>query len=193
MTNHPFGSGGASPVAGSEEDAFAELYQEHIHAVFNYCLYQVGDAVVAEDLTADIFERAWRARRRYNPRRAKFSTWLFTIARRRAIDWQRRRGRRRTVGLDEQLPSPQSDPDTLTLEAEDQHRLHRLIQNLPYEAQELLAMKFGAGMTNREIAEVLEKSETAIGSALYRLVRKLRLQWEEGRDPREQPPDRMWK
>jgi len=179
MTNRLFITGRASQIAESAEDAFAELYKEHIYAVFNYCLYRVGDAVVAEDLTADIFERAWRARRRYNPRRAKFSTWLFTIARRRVIDWQRRRGRRRTVELDEQLPSPQPGPDTLTLEAEDQHRLNRLIQNLPHDAQELLAMKFGAGMTNRQIAEILEKSETAVGSALYRLVRKLRLQWED--------------
>jgi RNA polymerase sigma-70 factor (ECF subfamily) len=180
MPDHLFITGRrASAFAETEEDAFAHLYQEHVYAVFNYCLYRVGDAVVAEDLTADIFERAWRARRRYNPRQAKFVTWIFTIARRRVIDWQRRRGRRRTVGLDEQLASPQPSPDTLTLEAEDQHRLHRLIQNLPHDAQELLAMKFGAGMTNRQIAEVLGKSETAVGSALHRLVRKLRLQWEE--------------
>ena len=115
MTDHLFITGRrASSFAETEEDAFAHLYQEHVYAVFNYCLYRVGDAVVAEDLTADIFERAWRARRRYNPRQAKFVTWIFTIARRRVIDWQRRRGRRRTVGLDEQLPSTQPGPDTLT-------------------------------------------------------------------------------
>jgi RNA polymerase sigma-70 factor (ECF subfamily) len=179
MTNHLFVTGRASRVAESEEDTFAQLYQEHIYAVFNYCLYQVGDAGVAEDLTADIFERAWRGRRRYNPRQARFSTWLFTIARRRVIDWQRRQGRRRLVGLDEQLPSPLPGPDTLTLEAEDQHRLHQLIRDLPHDAQDLLAMKFGAGMTNRQIGEALDKSETAVGSALHRLVRKLRLEWEE--------------
>ena len=97
MRNHQFVAEVASRPTESQEDAFAQLYQEHIDAVFNYCLYRVGDVMVAEDLTADIFERAWRARRRYNPRRAKFSTWLFTIARRRVIDWHRRQGRRRTV------------------------------------------------------------------------------------------------
>lgn len=186
MTDHLLVTGRASRVAESEEDIFAQLYQEHIYAVFNYCLYRVGDAVVAEDLTADIFERAWRARRRFNAHQAKFSTWLFTIVRRRVIDWQRRQGRHRMVPLDEQLRSTLPGPDTLTLETEDQHRLHQLIQNLPHDAQDLLAMKFGAGMTNRQIAEVLDKSETAVGSALHRLVRKLRLQWEE---LREQPSD----
>lgn len=171
----------AALTAETEADTFARLYQEHVHDLFNYCLYRVGDPTVAEDLTADIFERAWRARRRYNPRRARFSTWLFTIARRRVTDWQRRQARRRTVDLDEQLPSPLPGPATLTAEAEDRRRLHQLVRALPGDDQELIAMKFGAGMTNRHIAEVVGKSETAVGSALYRLVRKLRLQWEETR------------
>jgi RNA polymerase sigma-70 factor (ECF subfamily) len=169
----------ASATAGTETNVFAQLYQEHIHALFNYCLYRVSDPVVAEDLTADIFERAWRARHRYNPRRARFSTWLFAIARHRVTDWQRRQGRRPTVGLDEQLPSPLPGPHVLAAEADGRLRLHQLIRDLPGGDQELIAMKFGAGMTNRHIAEVLGKSETAVGSALYRLVRKLRRQWEE--------------
>ncbi|NLF03236.1 MAG: sigma-70 family RNA polymerase sigma factor [Anaerolineales bacterium] len=170
-----------SSTAETEADTFARLYQEHIHALFNYCLYRVGDPFVAEDLTADIFERAWCARRRYDPLRAQFSTWLFTIARRRLTDWQRRQARRRTMDLDEQLPSSLPGPAALASETEDRRRLYQLIQDLSGDDQELIAMKFGAGMTNRHIAAVVGKSETAIGSALYRLVRKLRLQWEETR------------
>ena len=166
-------------VTETDAEVFAQLYQKHLCAVFNYCLYRVGDAMVAEDLTADIFERAWRARRRYNPRRAKFSTWLFTIARRTVIDWYRHQGRRRTVELGEEVPSPHPGPDTLTVEGEDRHRLHQLIRNLPPHDQELIAMKFGAGMTNRQIGDVLGKSETAVGSALHRLMRRLRLQWKD--------------
>jgi RNA polymerase sigma-70 factor (ECF subfamily) len=162
-------------------EAFARLYDEHIGALFNYCLYRVGDPAVAEDLTADIFERAWRARRRYDPDRASFATWLFAIARRRVIDWQRRQGRRPTVNLDEDLASPRPGPAVRAEQAEERRRLHRLIQNLPEESQELIALKFGAGMTNRRIAEIVGKSETAVGSALYRLVRKLRGQWEESK------------
>jgi len=171
----------ASPSAETEADTFARLYQEHSHALFNYCLYRVGDPATAEDLTADVFERAWRARRRYDPRRAQFLTWLFAIARRRVTDWQRSQARRRTEALDEQLPSPLPGPAVVASEAEDRRRLLRLVRNLPGDAQELIAIKFGAGMTNRQIAEIVGKSETAVGSALHRLVRKLRLQWEETR------------
>ncbi len=174
-------TGRAVSTNATKAEAFARLYDEHVAALFNYCLYRVGDQAVAEDLTADVFERAWRARRRYDPNRASFATWLFTIARRRVIDWQRRQGRRPTVDLDETLASPRPGPASSTQQAEEWRQLHRLIRSLPEESQELIALKFGAGMTNRRIAEVVGKSETAVGSALYRLVRKLRRQWEESK------------
>jgi RNA polymerase sigma-70 factor (ECF subfamily) len=174
-------TGRAVSTNATKAEAFTRLYEEHVGALFNYCLYRVGDPAVAEDLTADIFERAWRARRRYDPDRASFATWLFAIARRRVIDWQRRQGRRPTVSLDEDLASPRPDPAASAEQAEERRRLHRLIRSLPEESQELIAFKFGAGMTNRRIAEIVGKSETAVGSALYRLVRKLRRQWEESK------------
>lgn len=70
--------------ATTDAEDFSALYRRHLDAVFNYCLFRVGDRAVAEDLTAEAFERAWRARDRYRPERAAFSTWLFTIVRRRA-------------------------------------------------------------------------------------------------------------
>jgi RNA polymerase sigma-70 factor (ECF subfamily) len=169
----------AGDTVAEEPVAFARLYEEHASALFNYCLYRVGDTNVAEDLAADVFERAWRARRRYDPRRGQFSTWLFAIARRRVTDWQRRQVRRRTLGLHREQPSPLPGPFVKTAEAEERDRLRELVRALPGRDRELVAMKFGAGMTNRQIAEILGKSETAIGSAFYRLVRRLRRQWEE--------------
>jgi RNA polymerase sigma-70 factor (ECF subfamily) len=55
------------------------------------------------------------------------------------------------------------------------------VQALNQHEQELIAFKFGAGMTNREIAPLIGKSETAVGSAIYRIMQKLRAQWEEVR------------
>ncbi|MBE7557219.1 MAG: sigma-70 family RNA polymerase sigma factor [Anaerolineales bacterium] len=160
-----------------DAEAFAELYRAHTYAVFNYCLFRVSDRVVAEDLTADTFERAWRARGRYRPDRSAFTTWVFSIARHAVTDWQRRRARRPLSKLNPEQPS-----ETLLLEAqfeesEQQTRLRRLVQTLAADEQELIALKFGAGMTNRHIAEVLGKSESAVGSAVYRIMQKLREQW----------------
>jgi RNA polymerase sigma-70 factor (ECF subfamily) len=163
----------------TEVDTFARLYREHTEAVFNYCLFQTGNRAVAEDLTADTFERAWRARRRYRPERAAFNTWLFTIARRVVIDWQRRQARRPLFKLREEQPGEAPSPESQIEESEQQRRLRALIRSLEPHEQEMIALKFGAAMTNREIAQLLDKSETAIGSAIHRIMQKLRLKWKK--------------
>lgn len=161
-----------------DADAFADLYREHLAAVFNYCLFRIGERAVAEDLTAETFERAWRARRRYRPERAAFNTWLFTISRRVVSNWMRGRSRRRMVQLDERLADTAPLPESRLEEAERKAQLRDLIRTLNDREQELIALKFGAGMSNRQIAQLMGKSETAIGSALYRVMAKLRQKWE---------------
>jgi RNA polymerase sigma-70 factor (ECF subfamily) len=160
-----------------EASVFTELYQAHLEAVFNYCLFRVSNRAVAEDLTADIFERAWRTRQRYQPERAAFSTWLFTIARHLVTDWQRRRARRPLLPLRWWQPDERPSPESHIEETEQQAQLRRLVAALKPEEQELIALKFGAGMTNRSIGPLLGKSETAVGSAIHRLMQKLRAQW----------------
>lgn len=162
-----------------DTDVFADLYQEHTAAVFNYCLFRVSDRAVAEDLTADAFEKAWRARHRYQPERAQFNTWLFTIARRVVTDWLRRRQRRTWLKISGRQPDERPSPELQLEETEELVHLRRLIRALNPQEQELIALKFGAGMTNREIASLLDKSETAVGSAVYRIMQKLRAQWGE--------------
>jgi RNA polymerase sigma-70 factor (ECF subfamily) len=165
-----------STVLGADD--FADLYESHIHAIFNYCLFRVGDRAVAEDLAADAFERAWCARNRYRPERADFTTWLFTIAQRVVIDWRRYSARRPLVRLHERQPDDAPLPEAQAETSERLVHLRRLIQALAPQEQELIALKFAVGMTNRQIACVLNKSETAIGTLLYRVMRKLRAQWE---------------
>ncbi len=169
------------PAKGAivDRDIFADLYEQYTPAVFNYCLFRVNNRAVAEDLTADIFERAWQARQRYRPERAEFSTWLFTIARRRVTDWQRRQARRTWLRLSERQPAETASPEAVIEESEAQAHLRQLVAALAPHEQELIALKFGAGMTNRAIAPVIGKSESAVGSALHRLMQKLRKQWKE--------------
>ena len=159
-------------------DDFATLYEAHTHAIFNYCLFRVGDRATAEDLTADTFERAWSSRHRYRPDRAEITTWLFAIARRVVADWQRRRARRPQSALHAQHPDPAPSPHTLIEAAEQQAQLRRLVLRLEPHEQELIALKFGSAMTNRGIALILGKSESAIGTALHRVMQKLRSEWE---------------
>src|SRR4029077_1266442 len=74
-----------------QDDAFERLYAEHAQALYAFLSYRTGDRVLAEDLLADTFERALRARRRFDRRKASEKTWLYAIALNRLRDQIRRR------------------------------------------------------------------------------------------------------
>lgn len=156
------------------DNEFAKLYEKHLDAIFSYCFFRVGDRQLAEDVTADTFEQAWRDRRRYNPEQASFTTWLFAIARHRIIDDQRKQGRRTVISMNgrhsDEMPLPE---EQVARKAQFTH-LYNIVRMLPDEHQELIALKFGAGLSNRRIGELLNKNESAVGSTVYRIMQKLR-------------------
>ena len=75
------------------DDAFERLYGEHAQALYGFLSYRTGDRVLAEDLLADTFERALRAHKRFDPRKASEKTWLYAIALNCLRDHARRRVR----------------------------------------------------------------------------------------------------
>lgn len=158
---------------------FKELYEEHLTAVFNFCLYRVGDYALAEDLTADTFERAWRSRRKFDPNKALFTTWLFAIARNRVADRHRWQERHAIVELNGQHADSAPLLEEMAARAEKIQQLNDLVRTLTESQQDLIALKFGAGLTNRAIANLVDKSESAVGSALHRALGKIRQQLTE--------------
>jgi RNA polymerase sigma-70 factor (ECF subfamily) len=177
-TQHRFMSGLLSFSASASEADWEALYTTEMPRVYNFFRYRVGDDVLAEDLTSTTFEKAWRGRNRYRRDLAAFSTWLFSIARNVAIDYYRQR--RVELSLDD--IRQQADERTLE-DAAEQHarfaQLAGLLGQLPERERELLALKYGAGLTNREIARITGVSESNVGTILYRTVRSLRAEWQE--------------
>jgi len=156
---------------------FETVYQTELPRIYNFFRYRLGDDQVAEDLTAETFERAWKHRERYREDLASFSTWLFIIARRIAADHLRKR--RPTVPLEEAAKLPYDQ----TLEEESQERaefaqLSALLARLAERERELVALKYGAGLTNRAIARISGLSESNVSTILHRLTRQLRAQLE---------------
>jgi len=163
----------------SGEVDWEALYQEQLPKVYNFFRYRVGDGPVAEDLTATTFEKAWRGRSRYRDDLGAFSTWLFTIARNVATDYFRQH--RQEVSL-ENVPdqvAPVSLEETVQHQ-DDLARLSVLLAGLPPHERELIALKYGAGLTNRAVAPLTGLSESNVGTILHRVVRKLRAKWEKG-------------
>lgn len=167
---------GAREARVTEWDA---VFTEALPRVYNFFRYRVGDGPLAEDLTSITFEKAWRARERYRRDRAAFGTWLFTVARNVAVDHFR--SSRPSVSLEEveDLPGG-STPEELYERRADADRLGVLLARRTDRDRELLALKYGAECTNREIARMTGLSESNVGTILHRAVEALRADWDKG-------------
>jgi RNA polymerase sigma-70 factor (ECF subfamily) len=152
------------------------IYVEHAPRVYNYFRFRLGSHVDVEDLTSRTFEKAWRSRARYRLDRAAVSTWLFKIAQNVAVDHLR--ARRPHVPIDEALQLPTDDtPEKDAERGSNLARLTALTKDLPDRERDLLALKYGAVASNRDIAKLTGLSESNVGTLLHRLVQTLRAKW----------------
>jgi RNA polymerase sigma-70 factor (ECF subfamily) len=164
-------------AARQDAEAFIELYHAYMPRICRYLSFRLQDRQQAEDLTAAVFERALKGLHTFRPEKGSFAAWLFGIARNALSDAYRRRERRdETVSLEEAAPlaAREKTAEERLLRRERMARLESCLAALPAQEQQIIALKFGAGLTNRRIAEVMGLSETNVGTILYRTVRKLR-------------------
>ncbi len=143
-------------------DSFSILYGHYLDAIYRYIFVRVGNAVEAEDLTEDVFVRAWEALPNYHPTQHPFKSWLYRIAHNLIVDHHRKR---KPIGLvDEELhssPMAVSLPEEIVEFNQDAHVLAEAIQRLGEEEQLVVVLRFVEGLSHREVAEVIGKSEAA--------------------------------
>lgn len=164
------------PTVQERDDApFAELFRTEYSTVYRYFYYRTGSRTMSEDLTQETFVRAYRAFDRFDPSRASAATWLFTIGRSVYVDEWRRTGRH--VYAEEEVPesvigaeSPESD----LCRRETNAALYRAMAMLSARERHLIALKYAAGLRNREIAGLFGKSERHTAVLLCRTLKKLR-------------------
>jgi RNA polymerase sigma-70 factor (ECF subfamily) len=159
------------------EPDWEQVYAEQLPRVLSFFRYRLGDTADAEDLTARTFEKAWRARDRYRRDVAGFTTWLLTIARNVAIDHMRARQHYEPLDVLAAVPSLNATPEQHAVLHSEAQRLAALLSTLPPRERELIAMKYGADMTNRAIARATGLSESNVGTILHRAVDSLRERW----------------
>jgi RNA polymerase sigma factor (sigma-70 family) len=143
-----------------------------IRRVYSYVAYRVGDGPDAEDLTSETFERALRYRKSYDPKKGEPVAWLLGIAKR-CVD-----GRGPRIELASESPEEATGTD---LEEETVRRLTvaRVVETLDERDRELIALRYGADLTARQIAELLGARTNAIEVALHRAMGRLRATFEE--------------
>ena len=164
----------AVPLGGTAAtEGFAELYERAFPRVYAYVASLLRDRAVAEDVTAQTFERAYRKRGSYRASRGSMDAWLFGIARNAALDELRKRKRRATLEGDPEDSGARTPEDHAEL-ALRREAVRAALASLDGQERDLIALKFAGGLSNGEIARVLRMSESNVGTRLHRTITKLR-------------------
>lgn len=187
--------------ARRDANAFALLYRRYVQPVYRYLAQRTGDLAEAEDLTSQVFMEALEGLIHYCDR-GKFAAWLFTIARRRLIDFYRKK--RPSISIDhsrpgdddkfeaEEWPHLAAESDLLgqVERKETLKRVKELIELLPEDRQEILRLRYAAELSYEEMASVLKRSPASIKMAVHRLLEQLQQSWQAVNvDPQDLPDD----
>ncbi len=168
--------------------AFEQLLARHRKPVFNFCLRMVGDRTAAEDALQEVFLKVVKSAKSWE-RQAKFTTWLYTIARNHCIDALRKASYRKTASLDQSLNGAEDDGATLGDRVRDEEgispdrgaeserlrpKLERALSSLPEEQREVFVMREYAGMPFKDIASVVGVPENTVKSRMRYALEHLR-------------------
>ena len=159
-----------------DEEAFSLLYQDNIKKIYSYIYYRTGNTYEAEDLTARVFQRALKHITRYKKTNVPFSAWLYRIAHNLVANWHRDNQRRKEVPIEDHLDlgSHADIPDDQYEKKQEVEVLLRAVRKLPSDRQMVLILKYVEDLSNKEIGDIMGKSEGAVKSLYHRTLLDLR-------------------
>jgi RNA polymerase sigma-70 factor (ECF subfamily) len=156
---------------------FTELYHQYFPKVFAYVYGRVQEKEVSLDIVSDVFEKAFMKKKSLRSPES-FGSWLFTIARNEVSShWRKEKPAAKAAqeaAWENELHHQPQGPEEAILHKERLRALSLLVSQLPRREQEIIALKFDAELTNREIARVLNTSEVNVRVTIFRALRKLR-------------------
>jgi len=157
-----------------DKDAAAALYRAHVGQIYRYVLRRVNDAMIAEDITADVFVRALESLPQYEQKGLPFLGWLYHIASGKVIDYYRWADRRKkNAPLDETLPSDTEAPESAAAHRLQMEQTLQAMQILTEEQQRVVTLRFLEGHSIRETAQLMNKNENAIKGLQFRALQTL--------------------
>ncbi len=157
-------------AARQDPAAFAQLYDHFVEKIFKYIYYKVGSKSDAEDLTAQVFLKAWEAIGHYRLTERPFSAWLYRIAHNLVVDYFRMR--RESVPIDEllRIDDDDADLDDLTQRHLTAETLQRAIRRLTTEQQQVIILRFLEGYGTEEVAKIMGKGQGAVRTLQHRAL-----------------------
>jgi len=163
-------------------DAFRTLYARYSTLVYSTCLRVVRDTQIAEDMVQEIFLRVWRKPESFAADRGRFTTWLTSVSRNRAVDEVRSRNRRfrhEAASPEEQereFPDDDANDPALTAELSDQRRMIlTAMADLPADQRDVINLAYFGGLTQQEISDRLSQPLGTVKTRIRLGMQKLRV------------------
>lgn len=164
----------------TKEKEFTNIFETYYKKVYNYIYYRVSCHHAAEDMTSQVFEKIMLKIGTYSESKSPFEVWVFAIARNVVNDYFRTLKKYKFFSIDKfkELVSKEKNPEDLMVIAETNDKLSQALEILSKRERNIVALKFGANLKNRQIAEILDITESNVGVILYRTMKKLKKELE---------------
>jgi RNA polymerase sigma-70 factor (ECF subfamily) len=164
-----------SSIEGDSK-AFEALYLHYMERIYRYIFFRVGDEAQAEDMTEEVFVRTWEALPKYKLGESRFTSWLYTIAHNLIVDHYRRRNPTPISSEDlARHADPRDLPERIIDRKQEFEVLANSIMQLEDLEQQVLLLRFVEGLSHREIAKIIGKSQTASRVIQHRALKALRI------------------
>ncbi|GAC1413566.1 MAG: sigma-70 family RNA polymerase sigma factor [Candidatus Doudnabacteria bacterium] len=155
-----------------DQQSFNELYDLYITKIYNFIYYRTHHKQTSEDLTSKTFIKAWENLHQFDEEKAKFSSWLYSIARNNVIDHYRREKSHWDLDLILDLSSGENVEDNTALKLQ-LEKVKEYLKELPDEQRDIVIMRAWDDLSYKEIAEILNKSEASCKMSFYRTLEKI--------------------
>jgi RNA polymerase sigma-70 factor, ECF subfamily len=160
-------------VKKGDKEAYGKLYRRYFDSIYRYIFFRVGqDRETAEDLVQIVFFKALVKIDEFNEEGVGFRPWIYRIAHNQIIDHYR--SYKSNSSLTENLPDENQNFEDRVLKDLEYQKVLSAFEKIPEEQREIITMRFISELSNKEIADALNKNEEAVRSMIYRGVKNLR-------------------
>lgn len=156
-----------------DKEAFGDLYELHLEELYRYIYYRVSLKEDAEDMTEQVFLKAWESLSAYRGD-ASFKSWLYRIARNAIVDHYRTRKYNAPLDDNSALADKKAQPEELALAQDRATRLIEALSGLSTLHQDIIVLRFINGRSTNEIAEILERNVGAVRVLQHRALKSMR-------------------
>ena len=157
-----------------DQQAFAQLYEEHFDKIYRYVALRIGNKTEAEDMTQQVFLKALQSISSFRWRGIPFSAWLFRIAHNQVVDYLRKKTKQATVPVDESTVSVISNPQLLVERRLDIEQLLSATKRLTPAQREVISLRFAGELPIAQVAKIMGKSQGAVKALQHSAIVALR-------------------